>query len=105
MPDDAVIRPDTAGRDPETGRFGPGNRGGGRPAVSKRIREMAQALGDDAVRGLHELAIDPDVPATVRRAAWSDLLDRGFGKPTVGEPDDDGKQSARLVLTWGDGST
>jgi hypothetical protein len=76
----------------EGGRFAPGWKGGGRPAVSKRIRQMAQQYGEEAIRGLLELAQDPDQPGAVRRAAWTDILDRGFGKPTIGEPDEDGKQ-------------
>lgn len=85
------------GRDPATGRFGPGNKGGGRPAVSKRIREVAQQYGDEAIEGLLNLARDRDQPGAVRRAAWADILDRGFGRPTVGEPDENGQQPATVL--------
>ena len=95
------------GRDPTTGRFAPGNKNGGRPATSRRIREVAQQYGDEAIAGLLELARDGEQPGQVRRAAWVDLLDRGFGKPTVGEPDEDGREVTAVVyrLAGDDGGT
>lgn len=89
------------GRDPSTGRFGPGNKGGGRPSVSKKIREFCQQFGEEAALGLLTLARDPGQPGAVRRGAWTDLLDRGFGKPTIGEPDEGGQQAVtQVVYSW-----
>lgn len=85
--------------------FAPGQSGnpGGRPAVSKRIREIAQQHGEEAIQGLLDLARDPEEPGAVRKAAWDSILDRGFGRPTVGEPDDDGRQVSEVVYRWAEG--
>ncbi len=87
------------------GRFAPGNKSGGRPAVSKVIREIAQQHGAEAIAGLLALARDEGQAGAVRRAAWVDVLDRAYGKPTVGEPDEAGQQGGGIHLTWGDGTS
>jgi len=87
------------GRDKATGRFTAGNKGGGRPAVSRRLRELCQQHADEAIAGLLNEARNADSPSA-RIAAWTAILDRGFGKPTVGEPDDNGQQGGSLMLRW-----
>lgn len=101
-----AIRGEQAGRDPTTGRFLPGVSGNpnGRPSDSKRLREMARQLGERALEGLLREAEDAD-SAAARIAAWNAILDRGFGKPTVGEPGDDGRQVSEVVYRWADGGT
>lgn len=86
---------------PRFGEPGAPERGpGGRPKVHQSIRDIARQHGPEAIAGLLELARGGKVPAAVRRQAWSDILDRGFGRPTVGEPDDAGQQVARIEYTW-----
>lgn len=61
--------------------FKPGQSGnpGGRPKVLGRVRELAQASTEIAVKTLIEALQDPD--GRVRVAAANSLLDRGHGKP------------------------
>jgi hypothetical protein len=88
------------GREPGTGRFAPGNKGGGRPAVSRRLRELCQQHADEAVAGLLREAREAEAPSA-RIAAWNAILDRGFGRPTVGEPDDEGRQAVIFQIITG----
>jgi hypothetical protein len=77
--------PDNIGRDPATGRFGPGNRGNpkGRPrsglAFAERVRERIDPdlIIDLAVR----VAADETLSPKVRLEALWPLIDRGFIKP------------------------
>ena len=92
--------PAAEGREAGTGRFAPGNKGGGRPAVSKRLRELCQGHAEEALAGILLEARAGD-SSSARLAAWRELLDRGFGKPTVGEPDDEGRQSAIFQIITG----
>lgn len=86
-------------------RFKPGQSGnpGGRPKGWSEVRELARKHGPEAIAGLLSLAQDLKTPHAVRRQAWTDILDRGFGRPTVGEPDGDGQQVARIEYTWAKG--
>lgn len=61
---------------------------GGRPKVEGHIREIAQMHGEAAINKLVELMHGED--PRVARAAATDLLDRGYGKPSqpVGGADD-----------------
>lgn len=77
---------------------------GGRPAVSKVVRELAQRHGPEAIQGLLIEARGGDTSAA-RIAAWNAILDRAYGKPTIGEPDGEGQQVSKIAYTWGDGST
>lgn len=74
---------------------------GGRPAASAAIRALAQQHGPEAIQGLLRLAQKAESEAA-RVSAWNSILDRAYGKPTVGEPDDAGQQVGRVVYTWGD---
>ena len=86
--------------------FVPGKSGnpGGMSKAAAEVRRMAQEAGPEALNGLLALARGGKVPAAVRKAAWDSVLDRGFGKPTVGTPDEDGQQVAKVAYVWGDGS-
>ena len=104
MTDVPAIRPEQETRDPATGRFVPGVSGNpsGRPSDSKRLRELARALGEKAIEGLLKEATEAE-SASARIAAWTQILDRGFGRPTVGEPDAEGQQVARIEYAWAKG--
>lgn len=52
---------------------------GGRPAVVKEVRELAQRYAPAAIERLAELVKDPDGRVAV--AACNALLDRAIGKP------------------------
>lgn len=71
----------------------------GRPSDSKRLRELARKLGDKAIEGLLKEAEQGET-ASARIAAWNAILDRGYGKPTVGEPGGDGEQVSRVEFVW-----
>ena len=77
---------------------------GGRPKADFAMREEARKHGPAAIKGLLAIAEGKGkgIPWAVRRAAWVDIIERGFGKPTVGEPDDQGRQVERVVYSWGD---
>ena len=76
---------DNTGRDPATGRFGPGNKGNpkGRPrsglAFAERVRER---IDPDLVIDLAlRVAADETISAERRLEALLPLIDRGFIKP------------------------
>ncbi len=71
--------------------------------MSRAIRELAQQHGPEAIQGLLNEAKNAD-SASARVAAWNAILDRAYGKPTVGEPDEAGQQVAKVTYTWGDGT-
>jgi hypothetical protein len=82
--------------------FQPGQSGnpGGKAKGNAEIRELARKHAPEAIAGLLALARGAKVPAAVRRAAWVDVLDRGLGRPTVGEPDSEGREVSRVEYTW-----
>ena len=81
--------------------FMPGQSGNpsGRPSDHKRLRELCRKLGDKAVDGLLKEA-ETGETASARIAAWQTILDRGYGKPTVGSPGDEGEQYSRIEFAW-----
>ncbi len=64
------------------GTFSPGVSGnpGGRPREVGYVVELARQRTEDAVRVLHEIALDATQPGASRVAAASALLDRGWGR-------------------------
>lgn len=63
----------------------PGERRGGRGKgtknkIGQNVRELAQQYTESAIACLVEIYQDKAQPAAARRAAASDLLDRGHGK-------------------------
>lgn len=85
----------------EMGRWLPGvsPNPAGRPSDHKRLRELCRKLGDKAVDGLLKEA-ETGETASARIAAWQAILDRGYGKPTVGSPGDEGEQYSRIEFAW-----
>lgn len=72
------------GRDPATGRFQPGNSGGGRRAIPPEVREILAAATPDAARRLIEAldATDGTSPDhEIRIKAANAILDRMYGRP------------------------
>jgi hypothetical protein len=53
---------------------------GGRPREIGYVVELARERTEDAVRVLHEIALDATQPGASRVAAASALLDRGWGR-------------------------
>jgi hypothetical protein len=95
--------------------FKPGQSGnpGGRPKASNRVRELARALTEDAIKALHEglsatrtVNVGGDAIETAdhptRIFAAQVLLDRGWGKPTIAveESEEDlSKYSLKELMT------
>ena len=71
----------------------------GRPKGSIRLRQLLEPELEAVAQKLIEAAKAGD-PTFVR-----EFLDRAVGKPTVGEPGDDGQQVAEIVYRWADGGT
>jgi hypothetical protein len=90
-------------RPPADKQFKPGQSGNptGRPAIVKRIRELCQERGPAAIEELWRMSFDPAEPGPVRKACLTEILDRGFGKPTVGTPDDEGGQRQVMEIITG----
>lgn len=57
---------------------------GGRPAIVKKVRELAQKHSEEAIRGLVSIAQDTNEKGATRVAAWKEILDRGLGKSIQG---------------------
>lgn len=73
--------------------------------ATKSVKELAQVYTESAIACLVEIYQDKSQPAAARRAAASDLLDRGHGKPkqSLDLTSDDGSMSPRgLESFYGD---
>lgn len=81
-------------RDPTTGRFLPGNSGGGRKALPEDVREKLQGAGPEAVDTLLAVMRDKKARAADRIRAAEIVLNHGFGKP---------RQAIELESTTNDG--
>lgn len=53
---------------------------GGRPAVVKEVRALAQEHTTAAIETLAAICTNADMPAAARVSAANSLLDRGYGK-------------------------
>lgn len=71
----------TTGRDAK-GRFGPGNKGGGRPVLPPELKAMCQGKAAEAIQVAVNLLNDSEQPGNVRLKAAEIILDRGYGKAT-----------------------
>lgn len=79
--------------------FQPGQSGnpGGQPKGVAELRALARAHSPEAIGALVSIVRAVKAPAAARVAAAQAILDRGYGKPTVGEPGTDGEQLLRIV--------
>lgn len=68
-------------RDPITGRFLPGNSGGGRKPLPEDLRERFQTAGPEALDTLLAVMRNKKARAADRIHAAEIILDRGWGKP------------------------
>jgi hypothetical protein len=62
-------------------RKGESGNPGGRPAIVREIRDLAQAEGYNCIQTLIMIRDNPEFPPITRLAACNSLLDRGFGRP------------------------
>lgn len=62
--------------------FKPGQSGNpsGRPRVIAEVRDLARRYCEEAVEGLAGIARDQKAPHSARVAAWTELLNRGYGR-------------------------
>lgn len=67
-------------RDEKSGRFLPGNKSGGRRAMSDEVKEMLLAAAPDAVRLLIETMNNASVQPKIRVRCAEIVLDRVYGK-------------------------
>lgn len=67
---------------------------GGRPKTVQRLKALLEPHLDEIAAKVIEQAKAGDLPAL------KEYLDRLVGKPTVGEPDDEGRQAGSLTLRW-----
>lgn len=70
------------GRDAKTGKFLPGNPGGGRPPMPEALKQLYQAEAASALWIAGRLMRDKTQPGAVRLRACEYITDRGYGKPT-----------------------
>ncbi len=68
-------------RDKKTGRFLPGNKGGGRKPLDANAKAILEMAAPKAARYLVELIDDDTAPAKLRLRAAEVLLERVYGKP------------------------
>lgn len=66
-------------------RFQKGQSGNpaGRPPILADIREKARAHAAEAFQALLDVAMDTKAPPSARVSAASEILSRGYGKPTA----------------------
>lgn len=68
------------GRDTTTGRFLPGNPGGGRPPMPEELKALYQANAAEALDIARKLMRSAKQPGTVRLRACEFITERGYGK-------------------------
>ena len=69
------------GRDPSTGRFVKGYKGGGRKELPPELKEMCRALTPQAIEIAKRIMLDDEAKHSDRLRAVEIILDRGYGKP------------------------
>lgn len=67
---------------------------GGRPKALQRLKAMLEPHVEEIAQLIIDQAKKGD------QTMMREYLDRLVGKPTVGEPDEEGRQSGGLVLRW-----
>lgn len=65
-------------------REGAGRKKGVPNRITADIKELAQSFGEEAIKGLVEIARDTEAPPAARVAAIKEVLDRGYGKAKQG---------------------
>ena len=68
-------------QDPKTGRFLPGNKGGGRTKMPEELRKDFRKLSPKALKVLKSILLDDEARQADRIKAAEIILDRGYGKP------------------------
>lgn len=97
-----TVKREVNGRDSK-GRFMPGNKGGGRKAVPKDVKEMLKEASPGAVQLLIETMKDKNAKIDIRIRCAETILDRAYGKPT--QPIDGdlaGGIDLNVVIDYGD---
>lgn len=92
------IREDQADVKRQTnGQFAPGHSGnpGGRPAVARKIQQLAAQHVDDVVNQLWDMAQNA-TSESVRMAAMKEILDRAGGRST--QPHDGANMSVTVLI-------
>lgn len=74
-----MIEEDPPKRNPYLWKPGQSGNPGGRPAIVRKVRELAQSHAPDAIEELARLAFNAE-DERVRVAAIKELLDRGIGR-------------------------
>lgn len=72
-----------AGRPKGTPKTG-GRQKGSPNKLTADIKVLAQSFGEEAIKGLIEIARDGEAPHAARVAAIKEVLDRGYGKAKQG---------------------
>lgn len=70
-----------SGRDPKTGKFLPGNKGGGRAQLPEDLKMAFRAAAPDALAVLKKILLDEGAKHADRIRCAEVILDRGYGKP------------------------
>lgn len=85
-----------------SGKWAPGHspNPGGRPKALTAVVEAARKEGVASIMALVAIRDDVAAAEAARIAAARELLDRGFGKATVGMPGDEGEQISRVEFVW-----
>ena len=88
------------GRDAKTGRFLPGNKGGGRKPTPDSVKMMLQAATEDAAKLLIQTIHDENAKLETRLDCAKAVMDRVYGKAT--QPLEGNMDTAIRILIEGD---
>lgn len=100
-PDPILVKPQKIEKDPKSGRFLKGNKGGGRPVLPKEMVEMCRAATPDAIKTLCSIMRNTKSAKRERIMASTALLDRAYGKPQAMPALEDGGEltTPQVVVT------